>query len=293
MKQQVKELLSAAWRHLAATGQVTGADLPDPQVDRTRDPAHGDFATNLALVMAKVVGGKPRDLAARLVAALPASALIARTEIAGPGFINFFLAPGAHLGLIPTILAAGPDYGRSSWARASGSRSSSSPPIPPALCTSATAGARLMAPWWRTCWRRSALRSIASITSTTPAGRWTSSAASVWLRYLELCGEEVRFPSQRLSSGDYVWDIAATLHRDHWRRLPPRAPPRSSPGRPRMPPAPMSATPRATPCLAPRAVTRRLHIDALVNAGQGIAGRQPLPLCLRAGAEHHPRRYPR
>jgi arginyl-tRNA synthetase len=54
MKQQVKELLSAAWRHLAATGQVAGADLPDPQVDRTRDPAHGDFATNLALVMAKV-----------------------------------------------------------------------------------------------------------------------------------------------------------------------------------------------------------------------------------------------
>jgi len=113
MKQKVKELLLAAWQHLVETGQVSGADLPNPQVDRARDPAHGDFSTNLALVMAKTHGGKPRDLAARLVAALPTSDLVARTEIAGPGFINFFLTPTAYLGLIPAILASGPDYGRS------------------------------------------------------------------------------------------------------------------------------------------------------------------------------------
>ncbi len=214
MKQQVKELLSAAWRHLAATGQVAGADLPDPQVDRTRDPAHGDFATNLALVMAKVVGGKPRDLAARLVAALPASDLIARTEIAGPGFINFFLAPGAHLGLIPTILAAGPDYGRSQLGagkRVQVEFVSANPtgPLHVGHGRGAAYGAvvaDLLAAVGFAVHREYYVND---------AGRQMDIlAASVWLRYLELCGEEVRFPANGYR-GDYVWDIAASLHRDH------------------------------------------------------------------------------
>jgi arginyl-tRNA synthetase len=214
MKQQVKELLSAAWRHLAATGQVAGADLPDPQVDRTRDPAHGDFATNLALVMAKVVGGKPRDLAARLVAALPASALIARTEIAGPGFINFFLAPGAHLGLIPTILAAGPDYGRSKLGagkRVQVEFVSANPtgPLHVGHGRGAAYGAvvaDLLAAVGFAIHREYYVND---------AGRQMDIlGTSLWLRYLELAGEDIPFPSNGYK-GDYVWDMAATLHREH------------------------------------------------------------------------------
>ncbi|MBK8636794.1 MAG: arginine--tRNA ligase [Chromatiaceae bacterium] len=214
MKQQVKELLSAAWRHLAATGQVAGADLPDPQVDRTRDPAHGDFATNLALVMAKVVGGKPRDLAARLVAALPASALIARTEIAGPGFINFFLAPGAHLGLIPTILAAGPDYGRSKLGagkRVQVEFVSANPtgPLHVGHGRGAAYGAvvaDLLAAVGFAVHREYYVND---------AGRQMDIlGTSLWLRYLELAGEDIPFPSNGYK-GDYVWDMAATLHREH------------------------------------------------------------------------------
>jgi arginyl-tRNA synthetase len=214
MKQQVKELLSAAWRHLAATGQVTGADLPDPQVDRTRDPAHGDFATNLALVMAKVAGGKPRDLAARLVAALPASALIARTEIAGPGFINFFLAPGAHLGLIPTILAAGPDYGRSrigAGKRVQVEFVSANPtgPLHVGHGRGAAYGAvvaDLLAAVGFAVHREYYVND---------AGRQMDIlGTSLWLRYLELAGEDIPFPSNGYK-GDYVWDMAATLHREH------------------------------------------------------------------------------
>ena len=214
MKQQVKELLSAAWRHLAATGQVAGADLPDPQVDRTRDPAHGDFATNLALVMAKVAGGKPRDLAARLVAALPASALIARTEIAGPGFINFFLAPGAHLGLIPTILAAGPDYGRSrigAGKRVQVEFVSANPtgPLHVGHGRGAAYGAvvaDLLAAVGFAVHREYYVND---------AGRQMDIlGTSLWLRYLELAGEDIPFPSNGYK-GDYVWDMAATLHREH------------------------------------------------------------------------------
>ncbi|MGB4334219.1 MAG: arginine--tRNA ligase [Chromatiaceae bacterium] len=214
MKQQVKELLSAAWRHLAATGQVAGADLPDPQVDRTRDPAHGDFATNLALVMAKVVGGKPRDLAARLVAALPASALIARTEIAGPGFINFFLAPGAHLGLIPTILAAGPDYGRSrigAGKRVQVEFVSANPtgPLHVGHGRGAAYGAVVA----------DLLTAVGFAVHreyyVNDAGRQMDIlGTSLWLRYLELAGEDIPFPSNGYK-GDYVWDMAATLHREH------------------------------------------------------------------------------
>ena len=214
MKQQVKELLSIAWRTLVATGQVSGADPADPQVERARDPAHGDFSTNLALVMAKAVGGKPRDLAARLVAVLPASDLVARTEIAGPGFINFFLAPNAHLGLIPAILAAGPDYGRShvgAGKRVQVEFVSANPtgPLHVGHGRGAAYGAvvaDLLAAVGFNVHREYYVND---------AGRQMDIlAASVWLRYLELCGEDLRFPANGYR-GDYVWDIAASLHRDH------------------------------------------------------------------------------
>ena len=214
MKQQVKELLSTAWRTLVETGQVSDVDLPDPQVERARDPAHGDFSTNLALVMAKAGGGKPRDLAAKLVAALPTSDLVTRIEIAGPGFINFFLASNAHLGLIPLILAAGPDYGRcqlGAGKRVQVEFVSANPtgPLHVGHGRGAAYGAvvaDLLAAVGFNVHREYYVND---------AGRQMDIlAASVWLRYLELCGEEVRFPANGYR-GDYVWDIAASLHRDH------------------------------------------------------------------------------
>jgi arginyl-tRNA synthetase len=90
--------------------------LPDgtPLIERTRDRAHGDFATNVALMLARKAGRKPRELAEAIMKALPASRLIAKTEIAGPGFINFFLSPSAYHDEVKAILAAGEQYGRSS-----------------------------------------------------------------------------------------------------------------------------------------------------------------------------------
>ena len=89
---------------------------PDVEValERPRDPNHGDLATNLALTLAKTLGQKPRAIAERLVANLELSAnVIRKTEIAGPGFINFFLVESQVVGVLPSILAAGAAYGRS------------------------------------------------------------------------------------------------------------------------------------------------------------------------------------
>ncbi len=82
-------------------------------LERPRDPAHGDYATNLALQLARVLRAPPRKIAADLVAALPASDWIAPPEIAGAGFINFRVKQAAKLRVVRTILEGGDTYGRS------------------------------------------------------------------------------------------------------------------------------------------------------------------------------------
>jgi arginyl-tRNA synthetase len=86
--------------------------LPDFAIERTRTRAHGDFACNLAMLLARQARMRPRDLAEKLVAALPESVLVERAEVAGPGFINFFLGAAAWQGEIKRILDQRADYGR-------------------------------------------------------------------------------------------------------------------------------------------------------------------------------------
>ncbi len=97
---------------LRADGTLPPGDVPAFVVERTKNPAHGDFAANAALLLAKAAGRKPRDVATALVAALPASPEVARVEIAGPGFINFFLGPSAWTREVGEILRQGKAYGR-------------------------------------------------------------------------------------------------------------------------------------------------------------------------------------
>ena len=103
---------------LAQAAARLGAPDVDVTIERPRDVTHGDLATNLALTLAKTLGQKPRAIAERLVATLdlPAS-VVRKTEIAGPGFINFFLAEAQVVGVLPSIIAAGPDYGKSDVGR--------------------------------------------------------------------------------------------------------------------------------------------------------------------------------
>ena len=99
-------------RLLRDTLKAMGHQAPEgPLVERTRDRKHGDFATNLALTLSKALAKKPRDFAEEIIKALPKNALVAKSEIAGPGFINFFLAPMAYHAELQTILSQGGKYG--------------------------------------------------------------------------------------------------------------------------------------------------------------------------------------
>lgn len=111
MKERIAALIGQALKHLQQQG-ILGTDLPpNIQLDHTRDKSHGDLASNIALTLAKAAGMKPRDLAAAICTALPADALLSKTEVAGPGFINFFLSHSAQTAVVTEILTRGKEYG--------------------------------------------------------------------------------------------------------------------------------------------------------------------------------------
>jgi len=113
VKQPLENLLHATLKKLAGDLFPKAALPAGPLLERTREPAHGDFATNVALTLAKQAGKKPRELAQAIIAALPKSELVDKVEIAGPGFINFFLSASAYHDQVKAILATGENYGRS------------------------------------------------------------------------------------------------------------------------------------------------------------------------------------
>jgi len=214
MKQQVKDLFADALARLAADGLLPGDGLPEVQVERTRDEHHGDFSSNAALVLAKRARSEPRDLAAHLVEALPSSPLVERVEIAGPGFVNVFLAPAAYRALVSEILATGPAYGRSTIG--AGKRVQ-------VEFVSANPTGSLHVGHGRGAAYGAVVADLLAAAGflvhreyyVNDAGRQMDIlATSVWLRYLELCGEDLPFPANGYQ-GDYVWDIAASLHREH------------------------------------------------------------------------------
>jgi len=105
---RIRAGLVAAARSIGAAGSV------EPVLERPRDPSFGDWATNLAMTLAKPLARKPRDVAESLVAAFDAPAAgVATVEIAGPGFINFRLAHDTLASVLQTVVAQGGEYGRS------------------------------------------------------------------------------------------------------------------------------------------------------------------------------------
>ncbi|WP_374288430.1 arginine--tRNA ligase [Pseudomonas fluvialis] len=90
MKDTIRHLIQHALSSLVATGELPAGLTPSIQVENTKDKSNGDFASNIAMMLAKPAGLKPRELAEKIVAALPADSQISKVEIAGPGFLNFF-----------------------------------------------------------------------------------------------------------------------------------------------------------------------------------------------------------
>jgi len=111
---QVLDRVRAANDALVKAGQLpAGIDQSRVVVEPPRDPAHGDMATNAAMVLAKDAGQKPRDLAEAIAAKLRGDGMIAKVDVAGPGFINLTLRPSAWAEELRGVLRAGADYGRS------------------------------------------------------------------------------------------------------------------------------------------------------------------------------------
>ncbi len=114
MKEQLRDLVLQAIQTLQDDATLPAdLTLPGFVIERARSREHGDFACNVAMLLAKPARAKPRELADKLVAALPVNELVAKVDIAGPGFINFFLAPGAYHAEVRRIMAEGDAYGRS------------------------------------------------------------------------------------------------------------------------------------------------------------------------------------
>jgi arginyl-tRNA synthetase len=211
LKQQIEQLVLAALNRLPEGLLPEAPSASMVVVDRTKDTQHGDFATNVAMRLAKAARRNPRELAQAIVAALPANAFIARTEIAGAGFINFFLTTDAYSRELATVHEQRERYGRSNLG--AGERVmvefvSANPtgPLHVGHGRQAAYGATLSN-------ILSAVGyNIAREYYINDAGRQMDIlAVSTWLRYLEICGEELPFPANGYR-GDYVRPLAQQLH---------------------------------------------------------------------------------
>ena len=112
--EELSRLIAAVLAEAVADGSLTvEGELPVVRVERPRSREHGDWATNVAMQLAKRAGVGPRDLAGMLAARLAGHEAIASAEAAGPGFVNVRLSAAAAGELARTIVQAGPDYGRS------------------------------------------------------------------------------------------------------------------------------------------------------------------------------------
>jgi arginyl-tRNA synthetase len=211
LKTLIETLLRQALAALPETLVPAAQRDIDIEVERTRDASHGDFASNLAMRLAKAARQNPRKIAEAVKSALPAHPAVARIEIAGAGFINFFLDDASYRAEIVRILDEGDSYGRSGAGRGKSvlvEFVSANPtgPLHVGHGRHAAYGASVANLLEAVGYR------VAREYYVNDAGRQMEIlAASTWLRYLEKCGERFAFPANGYR-GDYLIAIAADLH---------------------------------------------------------------------------------
>ena len=219
MKEQLQVLLIESLEALRSEGVIS--EVPaQVRLDHTKDKTHGDYATNVALVLAKQAKCPPKALAEQITAKLGGSGLISKTEIAGPGFINFFLSEASNSAVVSDILSATADYGISTVGK--GRRVllefvSANPtgPLHVGHGRGAAYGATIA----------NLLRVVGFEVDNeyyvNDAGRQMDIlTVSIYLRYLSIFGDELRFPDNGYQ-GDYIKDIAkdvASEYGERWRK---------------------------------------------------------------------------
>ena len=219
MKEHIEELLIQALLHLIREGVLSEECNIVPQLERTRTPDHGEFASNIAMVLAKRVEKPPAELAQIIIDRLPQSRQLERAEVAGPGFINFFMHHVALTTVVKDVLYHGNSYGHQPQNQnheITVEFVSANPtgPLHVGHGRGAAYGASLASIL------QAAGYKVQREYYVNDNGRQMDIlAVSVWLRYLELCGEQLRFPDNGYR-GDYIYDIARVVREeigDKWR----------------------------------------------------------------------------
>ena len=210
MKSIVAQHLQDALAGMPELADAVGDLSIESTVERTRDASHGDFASNIAMRLAKPAGKNPRELAAMLVERIGGSDQIDKVDIAGPGFINFHLSAAAFHAEILSILSEGSDYGRQAHKdkpRILLEFVSANPTGPLHVghgrhaAFGATVGNLLQAAGY----------TVSREYYVNDSGRQMDIlGASVWLRWLESKGTLIPFPEAGYR-GDYIRDIASEI----------------------------------------------------------------------------------
>lgn len=214
LKQRLEQLILQSISQLIEQGELADGFKANIQISASKESSQGDFASNVALAGAKQLGMPPRALAEKIVRQIGEQEILDRIEIAGPGFINFFLRAGVNQSVVQQILQQQEKFGCSDTGqnkRVQIEFVSANPtgPLHVGHGRGAAYGATLAN------LMKAVGYDVYCEYYVNDAGRQMDIlATSVWLRYLELAGEEILFPSNAYQ-GDYIWDIAATLHREH------------------------------------------------------------------------------
>lgn len=255
MKQKIEELILQAVEKLKADGVLEQEINPPITIERTRDPQHGDFASNIALALAKPAKSNPRQLAEKIIAALPQGAAVTKVELAGPGFINFFVDSITQFEIIKQIHNQGSGFGLSQLGAGKKVQ---------VEFVSANPTGPLHVGHGRGAAYGSVVADLLSAVGfdvhreyyVNDAGRQMDIlATSIWLRYLEECGEVLPFPSNGYR-GDYVREIAWDIHKNannEYRR-------------------PVELVLENIPPDEPQGGDKELHIDALIARAKTLLG---------------------
>ncbi len=214
MKKQIWALLVQSLTALQSKKIIPVYDTSCIKIETSRGSEHGDFASNIAMLLARIVKSNPRDMAQNIIDHLPESEILERVDIAGPGFINFYLKPNVHQSIIHEILTSDHQYGDSKIGANTPTliefvSANPTGPLHIGHGRGAAYGAAVANLLKKTGFDVSCEYYI------NDAGRQMDIlAVSVWLRYLQHCGVDISFPDNAYQ-GDYIIDIAVKLHADH------------------------------------------------------------------------------
>ena len=219
MKTKIKSLIILAVKKAIEAGTLNASNVPDIEVEAPKVEAHGDFSTNIAMLMASSQKMPPRKIAEAIIANLEDSGqIIAKTEIAGPGFINFFIKSNAWVPFLREVHEKGAQFGASNIGKGHKIQVEfvSSNPTGP-LHVGHGRGAAVgdsVGNILRFCGY-----AVHKEYYINDSGRQIQTlGTSVFLRYQEILGESMAFPEE-CYQGDYIRDIALEIEKEHGRSL--------------------------------------------------------------------------